>query len=68
MPRLLGVHVHRAVSEPDEVARLVVAAADPAEVTVLPRDGAAMRAEWAAVRVGCRPVAVAIGVRVPVAF
>ncbi|MGN5392567.1 hypothetical protein [Streptomyces sp. JL7001] len=44
-PRLLGVHVHRSVSGPAEVARLVDVVAAAAEVTVLPGDGATARAE-----------------------
>ncbi|KOV24483.1 hypothetical protein ADK90_08185, partial [Streptomyces sp. XY413] len=44
-PRLLGVHVHRTVSGPAELARLVAAVAEAAEATVLPGDGAAARAE-----------------------
>ncbi|MFF2790642.1 hypothetical protein ACFVT6_28475 [Streptomyces sp. NPDC058049] len=68
VPRPLGINVHRLVSEPDEVARLVVAVAAAAEVTVLPGDGATVRAEWAAVRVGHWSAAVAVGVRVPVGF
>ncbi|MFE9481319.1 hypothetical protein ACFYNM_22275 [Streptomyces spororaveus] len=67
-PRLLGVHVHGAVAGPAEVARLVAAVADAAELTVLPGDGALARAELAAVRAGCRRAAVAVGLRVPVAF
>ncbi|MET9693525.1 hypothetical protein ABZY81_34675 [Streptomyces sp. NPDC006514] len=49
VPGPLGVHVHRSASESDAVARLVVPVADAAEVTVLPGDGATVRAEWAAV-------------------
>ncbi|MFG2979257.1 hypothetical protein ACGFYY_40510 [Streptomyces sp. NPDC048331] len=90
-PRLLGVHVHGTVSGPAEVARLVAAVADAAELTVLPGDGVLaraelhtaaarvvvaadersgmdVRAELAAVRAGCRRAAVAVGLRVPVAF
>ncbi|MFF3726853.1 hypothetical protein ACFYYM_31305 [Streptomyces erythrochromogenes] len=44
-PRVLGVHVHRSVSGPAEVARLVDVVAEAAEVTVLPGDGATARAE-----------------------
>ncbi|MCX4722046.1 hypothetical protein OG818_40860 [Streptomyces virginiae] len=44
-PRLLGVHVHRPPSGPVEVARLVGAVADAAEVTVLPHDGDTARGE-----------------------
>ncbi|MFD5413496.1 hypothetical protein [Streptomyces nojiriensis] len=44
-PGILGVHVHRSVSGPAEVARLVVAVADAAEITALPGDGATARAE-----------------------
>ncbi|MFD7399340.1 hypothetical protein ACFV60_30415 [Streptomyces virginiae] len=45
VPGMLGVHVHRSVSGPAEVARLVGAVADAAEITVLPGDGATARAE-----------------------
>ncbi|MFJ4866531.1 hypothetical protein [Streptomyces sp. NPDC088748] len=45
VPRLLGVHVHGAVSGLAEVARLVAAVADAAELTVLPGDGELARAE-----------------------
>lgn len=45
VPGMLGVHVHRSVSGPAEVARLVGAVADAAELTVLPGDGATARAE-----------------------
>ncbi|MER6198109.1 hypothetical protein ABT234_12185 [Streptomyces sp. NPDC001586] len=45
VPGMLGVHVHRSVSGLAEVARLVGAVADAAEVTVLPGDGANARAE-----------------------
>ncbi|WP_328966224.1 hypothetical protein [Streptomyces virginiae] len=45
VPRLLGVHVHGTASGPAEVARLVAAVADAAELTVLPGDGATARAE-----------------------
>ncbi|MFF3087683.1 hypothetical protein ACFVRB_21920 [Streptomyces nojiriensis] len=91
VPGTLGVHVHRSVSGPAEVARLVGVVADAAEVTVLPGDGATVRAELhtaaaralaaaagraatdvraelAAVRAGCQRAAVALGLRVPVAF
>ncbi|MFE5560677.1 hypothetical protein [Streptomyces sp. NPDC056544] len=44
-PRMLGVHVHRSVSGPAKVARLVGAVADAAEITVLPGDGPTARAE-----------------------
>ncbi|APU38466.1 hypothetical protein [Streptomyces sp. TN58] len=44
-PRLLGVHVPRSVCGPAEVARLVGAVANAAELTGLPRDGATARAE-----------------------
>ncbi|MFJ5635304.1 hypothetical protein ACIQF5_22040 [Streptomyces goshikiensis] len=44
-PRILGVHVHRLVSSPAEVGRLVGAVADAADVTVLPRDGDTARGE-----------------------
>ncbi|MFF7082482.1 hypothetical protein [Streptomyces lavendulae] len=44
-PRLLGVHVHRPVCAPGEVARLVAMVADAAELTVLPGDGDAARAD-----------------------
>ncbi|MFF3087631.1 hypothetical protein ACFVRB_21645 [Streptomyces nojiriensis] len=90
-PGMLGVHVRLSVSGLAEVARLVGAVADAAEVTVLPGDGATARAELqtaaagsstaaagraatdvrtelAAVRVGCRRAAVALGLRVPVVF
>ncbi|MFD3466683.1 hypothetical protein ACFWWM_10015 [Streptomyces sp. NPDC058682] len=90
-PETLGVHVHRSVSGPAEVARLVGAVADAAELTVLPGDGPTARAELhtaaarateaaggrpgtdvrvelAAVRAGCRRAAVALDLRVPVAF
>ncbi|WP_406739529.1 hypothetical protein OG365_39830 (plasmid) [Streptomyces sp. NBC_00853] len=88
---MLGVHIHRSVSGPAEVARLIGTVADAAELTVLPGDGATARAELhaaaaralaaagerpgtdvradlAAVRAGCRRAAVAVGLRVPVAF
>ncbi|MFD7789579.1 hypothetical protein ACFV4Q_41880 [Streptomyces nojiriensis] len=91
MPGMLGVHVHRSVSGPAEVAQPVGAVADAAEITVLPGDGPTARAELhaaaagsstaaagraatdvrvelAAVRAGCRRAAVALGLRVPVAF
>ncbi|MFE5720429.1 hypothetical protein [Streptomyces erythrochromogenes] len=45
VPRMLGVHVHRSVSGPAEMARLVGAGADAAEVTALPGDGPTARAE-----------------------
>ncbi|MFE5861701.1 hypothetical protein ACFQ77_14260 [Streptomyces virginiae] len=45
VPRMLGVRVHRSVSGPAEVARLVGAVADAAEITLLPGDGATARAE-----------------------
>ncbi|MFE9933790.1 hypothetical protein [Streptomyces sp. NPDC005533] len=45
VPRLLGVHVHGAVSGPAAVARLVEAVAAAAELTVLPGDGELARAE-----------------------
>ncbi|MFD6113718.1 hypothetical protein ACFWG0_26900 [Streptomyces yangpuensis] len=45
VPGLLGVHVHRSVAGPAEVARLVGAVADAAEITVLPGEGATARAE-----------------------
>ncbi|MFB6478799.1 hypothetical protein ACFCXF_20970 [Streptomyces virginiae] len=45
VPGMLGVHVHRSVSGPAELARLVGAVADAAEVTVLPDDGPTARAE-----------------------
>ncbi|MFJ9549345.1 hypothetical protein [Streptomyces erythrochromogenes] len=45
VPRMLGVHVHRSVSGPAEVARLIGAVADAAEITVLPGDGPTARAE-----------------------
>ncbi|MFD7555166.1 hypothetical protein ACFV9E_11625 [Streptomyces sp. NPDC059835] len=44
-PRMLGVHVHRSVSGPTEVAQLVGTVADAAEITVLPGDGATARTE-----------------------
>ncbi|WP_031152912.1 hypothetical protein [Streptomyces erythrochromogenes] len=44
-PRMLGVQVSRSVSGPAEVARLVDVVAEAAELTVLPGDGAAARAE-----------------------
>ncbi|MET9694817.1 hypothetical protein ABZY81_41605 [Streptomyces sp. NPDC006514] len=44
-PRLLGVHIHGPVPGPAELARLVATIAEAAEVTVLPGDGAAARAE-----------------------
>lgn len=44
-PRVLGVHVHRSVSGPAEVARLVEVMAGAAELTILPGDGPAARAE-----------------------
>ncbi|MFE5677273.1 hypothetical protein ACFQ7B_31455 [Streptomyces erythrochromogenes] len=44
-PRMPGVHVHRSVSGPAEVARLVGIVAAAAEVTVLPGEGATARAE-----------------------
>ncbi|MFJ6501611.1 hypothetical protein OG280_41020 (plasmid) [Streptomyces virginiae] len=49
VPGMLGVHVHRSVSGPAEVARLVGAVVDAAEITVLPGDGATARAELHAV-------------------
>ncbi|MFF1779960.1 hypothetical protein [Streptomyces virginiae] len=45
VPGMLGVHVPRSVSGPTEVARLVRAVADAAEITVLPGDGLTARAE-----------------------
>ncbi|MFE5810264.1 hypothetical protein [Streptomyces sp. NPDC056491] len=45
VPRMLGVHVHRSVAGPTEMARVVGAVADAAEVTVLPGDGPTARAE-----------------------
>ncbi|ARE79453.1 hypothetical protein B6R96_36115 (plasmid) [Streptomyces sp. Sge12] len=45
VPRMLGVHVHRSVSGPAEVARLIGAVADAAEITVLSGDGPTARAE-----------------------
>ncbi|MFJ9551055.1 hypothetical protein [Streptomyces erythrochromogenes] len=45
VPGMLGVHVHRSASGPAEVARLVGAVADAAEVAVLPGDGPTARAE-----------------------
>ncbi|WP_327389096.1 hypothetical protein [Streptomyces sp. NBC_01207] len=45
VPGMLGVHVHRSVSGPTEVARLVGAVADAAEITVLPGDGPTARSE-----------------------
>ncbi|WP_328741334.1 hypothetical protein OHA91_39455 (plasmid) [Streptomyces erythrochromogenes] len=44
-PRLRGVHIHQTASGPAELARLLAAVAEAAEVTVLPGDGAAARAE-----------------------
>ncbi|MFE9465421.1 hypothetical protein ACFYNW_17415 [Streptomyces virginiae] len=44
-PRLLGVHIHQTASGPAELARLAATIAEAAEVTVLPGDGAAARAE-----------------------
>ncbi|MFD6464824.1 hypothetical protein [Streptomyces goshikiensis] len=44
-PRILGIHVHRLVSGPAEVGRLVGAVSDAADVTVLPRDGDTARGE-----------------------
>lgn len=44
-PRILGVHVRRSVSGPAEVAWLVGAVADAAELTVLPGDGDTAREE-----------------------
>ncbi|WP_331731924.1 hypothetical protein OG592_42790 (plasmid) [Streptomyces avidinii] len=53
VPGMLGVHVHRSVSGPAEVARLVGAVADAAEITVLPSgDGATARAELHAAAAG----------------
>ncbi|WP_327136287.1 hypothetical protein OG311_40410 (plasmid) [Streptomyces sp. NBC_01343] len=43
--RLLGVHVHRSLPGPVEVAHLVAAVADAAELTVLPAGGPLARAE-----------------------
>ncbi|MFC9825224.1 hypothetical protein ACFWG6_29050 [Streptomyces erythrochromogenes] len=45
VPGMLGVHVHRSAAGPAELARLVGAVADAAEVTMLPGDGATARAE-----------------------
>ncbi|MFD6973921.1 hypothetical protein [Streptomyces sp. NPDC059949] len=45
VPGMLGIHVHGSVSGPAEVARLVGAVADAAEVTVLPGVGPTARAE-----------------------
>ncbi|MER7828066.1 hypothetical protein ABTX85_36540 [Streptomyces sp. NPDC096097] len=45
VPGMLGVHHHRSVSGTAEVARLVGAVADAAEITVLPGDGPTARAE-----------------------
>ncbi|MFJ6785876.1 hypothetical protein [Streptomyces yangpuensis] len=45
VPRLLGVHIHQTASGPAELARLVATVAEAAEVTVLPGNGAAARAE-----------------------
>ncbi|MGW6843838.1 hypothetical protein [Streptomyces sp. NPDC054958] len=45
VPRMLGVQVHRSVSGPAEVARLVGPVADAAEITVLPGDGPTARSE-----------------------
>ncbi|MGW3327563.1 hypothetical protein [Streptomyces virginiae] len=36
VPRILGVHVHRSLAGPVEVAHLVGTVADAAEVTILP--------------------------------
>ncbi|KOG45729.1 hypothetical protein ADK75_30205 [Streptomyces virginiae] len=44
-PRLLGAHTHGLMPGPAELARLVATVAEAAEVTVLPGDGAAARAE-----------------------
>ncbi|MFJ6485975.1 MULTISPECIES: hypothetical protein [unclassified Streptomyces] len=52
VPGMLGVHVHWSVSGPAEVARLVGAVADAAEITVLPGDGATERAELHAAAAG----------------
>ncbi|MER6314393.1 hypothetical protein ABT237_11565 [Streptomyces sp. NPDC001581] len=43
--RMPGVHVHRSMSGPAEVARLVGLVAAAAEVTVLPGEGSTARAE-----------------------
>ncbi|MFD4742456.1 hypothetical protein ACFWNQ_34535 [Streptomyces virginiae] len=58
VPGMLGVHVHRSVSGLAEVARLVGAVADAAEVTVLPGDGPIARAELhaAAAKAGAKRV------------
>ncbi|WP_053630495.1 hypothetical protein [Streptomyces sp. IGB124] len=45
VPRMLGVHVHRLVSGSAEVARLVGAVADAAELTVVSGDDETARAE-----------------------
>ncbi|WP_327732540.1 hypothetical protein OG749_45330 [Streptomyces nojiriensis] len=51
-PGMLGVHNHRPVSGPAEVARLVGAVAEAAEITVLPGDGVTARAELHAAAAG----------------
>ncbi|MFB7260808.1 hypothetical protein ACFCXH_01390 [Streptomyces nojiriensis] len=51
-PGRLGVHVHQSVSGLAEVARLVGAVAEAAEVTVLPGDDATARAELHAAAAG----------------
>ncbi|MFJ6785184.1 hypothetical protein [Streptomyces yangpuensis] len=48
-PRMLCVHVHRSISGPAEVARLVDAVTAAAEVTVRPGDDATARSELHAV-------------------
>ncbi|MFI7179737.1 hypothetical protein [Streptomyces spororaveus] len=52
VPGMLGVHLHRSVFGPTEVARLVGAVAEAAEVTVLPGDGETARAELYAAAAG----------------
>ncbi|MFE2325299.1 hypothetical protein ACFXD5_15490 [Streptomyces sp. NPDC059385] len=45
VPGILGVHVHRSVAGPADVAQLVGAVADAAEITVLPGDDTTARTE-----------------------